>query len=129
MLRRAQENQDEWLAFVNYAQGRVLAHARAKIFDLFFEGRLAIEVFEQDILVCAIHEGNQLERSAEGGPCGIEIARVVANGLVLNAECARTIGEIFLRKPRAVKDATRIVSKVAYRGIEAHIFHPGNVLP
>ena len=71
ILRRAHKNQHEGLAFVNHVQIGIALQTSAKVFHFFFERRFPVLILEQNIVVDAAKQGNQLEPDSERRPCGI----------------------------------------------------------
>jgi hypothetical protein len=104
ILRRAEVNQDQRLTFVNDVEFRVAFHPIGKIIQLFLERGLAVGILIEDVLVDAAEERNEFKASFELGPGGIEIAGVVANGLILQAEGRGTVWQVFLGEGLAVED-------------------------
>ena len=127
ILRRAEVNQDQRLTFVNDVAFRVVFHPVRKIIQLFLERGLAVGILIEDVLVHAAQERNEFKASFELGPGGIEIAGVVANGLILQAEGGGTVWQVFLGEGLAVEDAAHIVGDFDQGRVHAQGFHPGDV--
>src|SRR5271155_1327417 len=128
ILRRAKENQHERLALVDHLALGIFLQKSRKIIDFFFERGLSIYVRKHNILIDPTQLRNQLERRAQAGPRGKQIACVVSNVLVVSAERSCAVRNIFLDELLAVEDATYIVGEVTDDGIDAERFHPGDVL-
>jgi hypothetical protein len=99
-----------------------------KYANFLFEGGLAICVGDQYIRIYSAQLRNQLERSSQPLPGGIQFAGILPNALIPGTEQRRTIGEVLLNERVAVEDANDIVGEVSHDRIHSHLFEPCHVL-
>src|ERR1700685_662420 len=128
ILCRPEKDHHERLAFINHRALGIFLQQRPKIFRFFFESSLAIDILEQDILVDATEQRDQAQSGSQPCPRGVKIASIVADDLVRKTERRSAVLHIFLDEPLAVEDAAHAIGDFAGGRVDAHIFHPGNVL-
>src|SRR5580693_1493243 len=102
ILRRPKKNHHERLVVVDHRPLRILLQQRPKIFHFPFESGLAVLILEQNILVDATQDRNQPKSCSKLRPCGINVASIVADGLILQSEGGAAVRHIFLNEPFAV---------------------------
>jgi len=95
----------EQLAFVDYVELWIPVHERAKIFDFFFEGGLAVDVLVQDILIDSAQQRDQFKPGSELAPRRVRVAGIVADDLISQAESRSAVRQVSFSKLFTVENA------------------------